>query len=73
MSQPSGAAVSLVTAKSRLAKQGLSIPRLELVSGHMAANLIFRGIPSGGAALLARQHRCAPLDPWNQGVQTVCQ
>ena len=28
-----------MTAKSRLAKQGLTIPRLELVSGHMAANL----------------------------------
>ena len=40
VSQPSGVAVGLVTAKSRLAKQGLSIPRLELVSGHMATNLI---------------------------------
>ena len=30
----------LVTAKSCLAKQGLTIPRLELVSGHMAVNLI---------------------------------
>ena len=29
----------LVTAKSRLAKQGLTIPRLELVSSHMAINL----------------------------------
>ena len=29
-----------VTAKSRLAKKGLTIPRLELVSGHMAANLV---------------------------------
>ena len=32
--------MGLVTAKARLAKQGLSIPRLELVSGHMATNLI---------------------------------
>lgn len=30
----------LVAAKSRLSKKGLSIPRLELVSGHMSANLL---------------------------------
>ena len=30
----------LVAAKARLAKQGLTIPRLELVSGHMTVNLI---------------------------------
>ena len=30
----------LVSAKARLAKQGLTIPRLELVAGHMAANLV---------------------------------
>ena len=30
----------LVAAKSRLAKQGLTIPRLELVSAHMAVNLV---------------------------------
>ena len=30
----------LVTAKSHLAKQGLTIPQLELMSGHMAVNLI---------------------------------
>ena len=38
--QPSGVSQGLVAAKSRLAKQGLTIPRLELVSAHMAANLI---------------------------------
>ena len=38
--QPSGVTQGLVTAKARLAKQGLTIPRLELVSGHMASNLI---------------------------------
>ncbi len=30
----------LVCAKSRLAKQNLTIPRLELVAAHMAANLV---------------------------------
>ena len=40
VSQPSGDSVVLVAAKSRLAKQGVTIPRLELVSGHMATNLI---------------------------------
>ena len=42
--------MGLVTAKARLAKQGLSIPRLELVLGHMATNLItnaLEGFPVG--------------------------
>ena len=38
--QPSGSNQGLLTAKSRLSKKGLTIPRLELVSGHMAANLV---------------------------------
>ena len=38
--QPSGTSQGLVTAKSRLPKQGLTIPRSKLVSGHMAANLV---------------------------------
>ena len=29
-----------MTGKSRLAKKGLTIPRLELVAGHTAANLV---------------------------------
>ena len=40
VTQPSGVNQGLVAAKSRLVKQGLTIPRLELVSGHMAANLV---------------------------------
>lgn len=40
VTQPPGVGVGLVTATARLAKVGLSIPRLELVSGHMAVNLI---------------------------------
>ena len=38
--QASGISQGLVTAKSRLAKQGVTIPRLELVSGQMAVNPI---------------------------------
>ena len=39
VSQTLGQTQGLVTAKSRPAKQGLTIPRQELVSGHMAVNL----------------------------------
>ena len=38
--QASGVNVGLVAAKSRLAKQDLTIPRLELVSAHMATILV---------------------------------
>ena len=37
--QPSAVGQGLLAAKSRLSKKGLTIPRLELLSGHMAANL----------------------------------
>ena len=37
--QESGVSQRLVTAKSRIAKPNLTIPRLELVAGHMAINL----------------------------------
>ena len=37
--QPSGNTQRLVVAKSRLAKQGLTIPRLELIAAHMATNV----------------------------------
>ena len=39
VTQDSGVTKGLVTAKSRPAKQVLTIPRLGLVSSHMAANL----------------------------------
>ena len=39
VSQKSGTTQGLLTAKSRVAKQGLTIPRLELIAGHMAVNL----------------------------------
>ena len=38
--QQDGTMQTLVAAKSRLAKRGLTIPRLELVSAHMATNLV---------------------------------
>ena len=38
--QPSGVSQGLVAAKSRLAKEQLTIPRQELLSAHMACNLI---------------------------------
>lgn len=38
--QRTGTTQRLVAAKSRLAKQGLTIPRLELISAHMATNLV---------------------------------
>jgi len=37
--QESGVTQGLITSKSRISKQNLTIPRLELVAGHMAANL----------------------------------
>ena len=37
--QALGVTQGLIAAKSRLAKKSLTIPRLELVSGHMAVNL----------------------------------
>ena len=36
----SGITQGLVASKSRLAKKGLTTPRLELVAGHMATNLV---------------------------------
>ncbi len=38
--QSAGISTGLVAAKSRLAKKSLTIPRLELVSAHMATNLV---------------------------------
>lgn len=38
--QESGVNQGLVVARARLSKKGLTIPRLELVSGHMAVNLL---------------------------------
>ena len=51
--QDSGISQGLLAAKARLAKKNMSIPRLELVSAHMAANLVanvkdaLQGFPIG--------------------------
>ena len=37
--QPNGTQQNIIASKSRLAKQKLSIPKLELVATHMVANL----------------------------------
>ena len=55
--QASGISQGLITAKSRLAKQDLTIPRLELVSGHMALNLITNVRQAlNGPALATKDH-----------------
>ena len=38
--QESGTTQGIVCLKSRIAKKNLSIPRLELVAGHMVSNLV---------------------------------
>ena len=48
----------LVTAKSCLAKQGLTIPQLELVSGHMAVNLIANVRQTLEGLTLATSNHC---------------
>ena len=40
VNQPSAISQGLVASKSRISKRDLTIPRLELVSTHMACNLI---------------------------------
>ena len=56
--QASGVSQGLVTAKSRLAKHGLTIPHLELVSGHMAVNLITNVRQALEALTLATNDYC---------------
>ena len=52
--QKSGTSQHLVATKARLAKQGLSMPRLELISAHMATNFLINvkvaleGLPVSG-------------------------
>ena len=70
--QKSGTTQRLVVGKGRVAKQGLTIPRLELIGAHMATNLVMNakkaleGLPisricgwldSSCSALAARSRR----------------
>lgn len=70
--QPSTLNKGLVAAKARLAKQGPTIPRRELVSGHMAVKLLsnvqdaLQSFP-----MLARQQRCLALDIRWRRIQAV--
>ncbi|CAB4024990.1 Hypothetical predicted protein [Paramuricea clavata] len=47
---------TLVAAKFRLAKRGLTIPRLELVAGHMTANLVSSVAKAIGEERVSQQH-----------------
>ena len=54
--QESGETQMLIAAKSRLAKRGLTIPRLELIAGHMAENLTTNVAKVIGEDKIAGQH-----------------
>ena len=56
--QASGISQGLVAAKSRLAKQGLTVPRLELVSEHMAVNPITNVLQALEGLTLAAKDYC---------------
>lgn len=70
VSQASGISQGLMTAKSRLAKEGLTISCLELVAGHMAVNLASDVRNALGGFSLTSETECwldstcrTPLDP----------
>ncbi|CAB4031399.1 Pro-Pol poly [Paramuricea clavata] len=54
--QDSGDTQRLVAAKSRLAKRGLTIPRLEFVVGHMTENLVSNVAKAIGEERVSQQH-----------------
>ena len=54
--QDSGDTQMLIAAKSRLAKRGFTIPRLELIAGHMAVNLITNVANAIGKERITEQH-----------------
>ena len=72
--QESGTCKDLVAAKSRFAKKDLTIPRLELISAHMATNLFYSvkealdGFSIGNFFSIAGQRNSSPLDTeWGKG------
>jgi len=76
--QTSGTYQGLIAARSRLAKQGLTIPQMELVAGHMAVNLVANVQKCTGWAshkqdtLLAGQFSSLVQDQGTRRVQAVC-
>ena len=76
--KPSGVTQRLVAAKARLAKQGLTVLRLELVSAHAATNLVvhvshaLQGRPQQNDLWLAGQHGCIEPDMWKWTIQSIC-
>ena len=56
--QSSGISQGLVTAKSRLAKQGLTIPPVELVAGYMTVHLAIKFREALKGFLLATNIQC---------------
>lgn len=74
--QDQGVTQQLVCAKSRLAKKNLTIPRLELVTGHMAVNLVTNvqaaiNFPPHETSLLAGLNCSALLDQGSRGVLSI--
>ena len=78
--QPSGTTQQLVAAKSKLVKEGLTIPRLELISAHMATNLVknvqnvLQDLPEPTIyGWLDSTLLDSPLlDPWRRTISSVC-
>ena len=73
--QESSVNQGLVAARARLAKKGLTIPRLELVAGHMAVNLLTNVTEALKGFLLTTKycwmHRSIILDKVSMRKQTV--
>ena len=83
--QDLGVNQGLVAAQVRLAKKGLTIPRLELVSGYVAVNLLTNATEALKGFLLTAKycwldstvalywmHRSIVLDQDSRRIQTVC-
>ena len=76
--QDSGVVQGLVAARSRLAKPNLTMPRLELVPGHMAVNLAVNVRDAlqelkirERCPVLARQHSSSPLVKRQWRISTI--
>lgn len=54
--QPSGISQGLEAARSRLAEKGFTIPRIELVAGHVATNLLHNVKEALQGFLIANVH-----------------